>query len=118
MNTKFEKYVKLLGKRIKQARKDKGLTGEKLSEACFINATYLRQLEGGTRTPSLQVFILLCKELSVSPNYLLPELVAGTESEHIELLAELWEKASPDELRLISAMLHSALDTLETKSAP
>ena len=35
MNTKFEKYVKLLGKRIKQARKDKGLTGEKLSEACF-----------------------------------------------------------------------------------
>ena len=37
MNTKFEKYVKLLGKRIKQARKDKGLTGEKLSEACFIH---------------------------------------------------------------------------------
>ena len=118
MDTKFAKYTKPLGKRINQARKERGLTGEKLSEACFINATYLRQIEGGTRTPSLPVFISLCRELRVSPNYLLPELVAGTESEHIELLAELWEKASPDELRLITAMLHSALDALSANGEP
>ena len=34
---------KLLGKRINIARKERGWTSERLSEACNINATYLRQ---------------------------------------------------------------------------
>ena len=33
-----------LGKRIKEARKEHGLTGERLAEMCNINATYLRQI--------------------------------------------------------------------------
>lgn len=39
---------KLFGTRINKARKDRGLTAEKLAEACNINSTYLRQIEGGT----------------------------------------------------------------------
>lgn len=42
------------GKRINQVRKDRGLTAEKLSEACGINAVYLRQIEGGIKIPSKQ----------------------------------------------------------------
>ena len=42
-----------LGKRLNAVRKDKGLTSDKLSEMCNINATYLRQIEGGTKMPSL-----------------------------------------------------------------
>ena len=52
---------KLLGKRINTARKERGWTSERLSEACNINATYLRQIEAGTKVPSLQVFVLLCE---------------------------------------------------------
>lgn len=33
---------KLFGMRINKARKDRGLTAEKLAEACNINSTYLR----------------------------------------------------------------------------
>ena len=36
---------KLLGKRINTARKERSWTSERLSEACNINATYLRQIE-------------------------------------------------------------------------
>lgn len=36
---------KLLGKRINTARKERGWTSERLSEACNVNATYLRQIE-------------------------------------------------------------------------
>ena len=36
---------KLLGKRINTARKERGWTSERLSEACNINATYLQQIE-------------------------------------------------------------------------
>ena len=59
-----------LGSRIKAARKERGLTGEKLAECCNINATYLRQIEAGTKTPSLPMFVGLCRQLSVSPSYL------------------------------------------------
>ena len=46
-----------LGKRINAVRKDQGLTADRLSEMCNINATYLRQIEGGVKMPSLSVFI-------------------------------------------------------------
>ena len=42
-----------LGKRINEVRKDRGFTADKLSELCNINATYLRQIEGGVKMPSL-----------------------------------------------------------------
>lgn len=54
---------KLFGTRINKARKDRGLTAEKLAEACNINSTYLRQIEGGKKLPSLPVFATLCREL-------------------------------------------------------
>ena len=49
-----------LGKRINEVRKARGLTADKLSELCNINATYLRQIEGGAKMPSLPVFIDIC----------------------------------------------------------
>ena len=70
---------KLLGKRINTARKERGWTSERLSEACNINATYLRQIEAGTKVPSLQVFVLLCEALRVSPTYLLAEVLPSME---------------------------------------
>lgn len=70
---------KSLGRRLNTARKDRGITGEKLAEACNINATYLRQIEAGTKVPSLPVFVTICKELGVSPNYLLAEALPDSE---------------------------------------
>ena len=62
-----------LGKRINEVRKARGLTADKLSELCNINATYLRQIEGGAKMPSLPVFIDICNALHVSPDYLLQD---------------------------------------------
>lgn len=55
-----------LGKRINEVRKDRGFTADKLSELCNINATYLRQIEGGVKMPSLPVFIDICNALRIS----------------------------------------------------
>ena len=70
---------KLLGRQINRARKDRNLTSEKLSEACNINATYLRQIEFGAKMPSLSVFISICRELKVSPSYLLSDILPDLE---------------------------------------
>ena len=104
---------KLLGKKINMARKDKGLTSDKLSEACSINAAYLRQIESGAKMPSLPVFVSLCQELKVSPSYLLAEILPDPEIREMDVLFELWGQATPKQIKMISAMIRSALESLQ-----
>ena len=103
---------KLFGRKLNMARKDRGLTSEKLSEICGLNATYLRQIEGGTKIPSLPVFVLLCQKLKVSPSYLLSETFESSDMQEMEALFKLWQQATPTQLRSISAMVKSALNVL------
>ncbi len=104
---------KLLGRQINRARKDRGLTSEKLSEACNVNATYLRQIESGARTPSLPMFVSLCRELKVSPSYLLVDVLPDTEIRDMDMLLELWQTATPKQIKIITAMVKSALDNFK-----
>ena len=98
---------KLLGKRINIARKERGWTSERLSEACNINATYLRQIESGAKVPSLQVFVLLCEALKVSPTYLLAEVLPSMELQNMDVLLELWQTATPRQITMITSMIRS-----------
>ena len=78
-----------LGKYINIVRKDRGLTSDRLSELCNINATYLRQIESGVKIPSLPVFIDICNALKISPDYLLQDDLEENEVTKIkELEAE------------------------------
>ena len=104
---------KMLGKKINIARKDSGLTSEKLSEQCNINATYLRQIESGAKMPSLPVFVSICRELKVSPSYLLSDILTGSETEGIDSLAELCAKATPKQIKMVDSMIRSVLDNMD-----
>ena len=99
-----------LGKRINMVRKDKGFTAEKLSELCTINATYLRQIEGGAKMPSLPVFIAICNALKISPDYLLQDVLVENEISRIRELTELWENTSPSEQEIATAMIRAVLE--------
>ena len=98
-----------LGKRLNAVRKDKGLTSDKLSEMCNINATYLRQIEGGTKMPSLPVFISICNALKASPDYLLRDELEENEVTAIREIGELWEKVPPSRQALVLEMIRAAL---------
>ena len=99
---------KSLGRRINIVRKEKGLTSEAVSELCYINSTYLRQIEAGSKVPSLPVFVSICRALEVSPSYLLAGLVGqnGLQDE----LTRLLQDATPGQLRLIAGMARIVLD--------
>ena len=96
---------KLLGKRINTARKERGWTSERLAEACSINATYLRQIEAGTKIPSLPVFVSLCEALNVSPTYLLVEVLPQQGNQDMDALL-----ATPKQLNMMTSMIRSALE--------
>lgn len=100
---------KLLGRKINATRKELGITGEKLADLCGINATYLRQIESGTKIPSLPMFVTLCKELKVSPSYLLSEALPQDSYCEMEEIFELWQKGTPQQIRMINNMIKSAL---------
>ena len=104
---------KAFGSRLRQARKDRGLTSEKLSELCNINATYLRQIEGGTKIPSLPVFVILCQELKVHPDYLLMDSLPDIGLDLGRELAALQQTATPSQMKVIDAMLCGALRALQ-----
>jgi len=106
---------KQLGKKVNIARKDCGLTGEKLAEACRINPTYLRQIESGTKIPSLPVFVTICKELRVSPSYLLSEVLEDCDLIEMDMLIDLWQCATPRQIKLITAMIKSALAIVDSQ---
>lgn len=99
-----------LGKRINIARKARGLTADRLSEMCSINATYLRQIEGGTKMPSLPVFIDICKALNISPDYLLQDELAENEISTIREIEELWKTVSPEKQALVLTMIKAVLE--------
>ena len=100
-----------LGKRIKEVRVDRGLTGEKLSEMCSINATYLRQIEGGVKMPSLPVFVDICKALRISPDYLLQDVLTENEVSDIHVLTELWKSVAPSKQAVATTMLKALFES-------
>ncbi len=59
-----------LGGRIRAARKQHGLSQEKLGEICQISTAHVGHIERGTRIPSLETLYKISKELNVSMDYL------------------------------------------------
>lgn len=60
-----------LGQRIRQARKDKNITQEKLAEICGLSTAHIGHIERGSRIPSLDTLFRISSELEVSVDWLL-----------------------------------------------
>ena len=103
----------ILGRNIHRARRDKSLSSDKLSELCDITPSYLRQVEAGSKTPSLPLFVSLCEQLKVSPSLLMAGVVSDSLDQSFEELRMLCETATPTQLALISAIIKTALKYCE-----
>ena len=113
MNTKSVQIERLIWKRScwENGSTPRGRSADGRASICNINATYLRQIESGAKTPSLQVFVSLCDALHVSPTYLLADNLADATVTELDTLPELYRTATPAQLNLITAMVKSALET-------
>lgn len=98
---------KPLGLQIKLARKQCGMTAEKLAETCNMDTTYLRQIESGHKMPSLPMFIILCQALKVSADVLLADYLPKPEYEERDRLHELYRTLTPEQKGLIKSFSES-----------
>ena len=60
-----------MGKRIKIRRKELQMKQAKLAELLEVSDNHVSSIENGTEKPSLDLFIRLCDQLNVTPDYLL-----------------------------------------------
>jgi transcriptional regulator with XRE-family HTH domain len=100
---------KLVGSRIREIRKDKGLTQEEVGEVCGFHYSYLGRLERGEKNISLDSLRKISDALQVDvkqlfgpPEYF--ELLTEKEAGMQEILL-LLKKRSKKEIQMISVLL-------------
>ena len=69
------KYLALmLGKLLRTSRESAGLTQESLAFQAGVDRSYISQLERDLKSPTVQMFMRLCKAMQVSPSQLIAQL--------------------------------------------
>lgn len=82
-------------------------------ELCEVTPAYLRQVDAGSKTPSLPLFITLYEHLEISPALPLAGVVESTADGRAEELAQLCKTMAPHQLNLVTALLKAALENRE-----
>lgn len=77
-----------LGARVRAARRQQGLTQEKLADLAGISASFLGHIERGSRVASLETLVDLCNAMNVTPEYLLASSLHKFDSAMPEGLSE------------------------------
>ena len=96
---------KPLGKRIKAAREQAGLTQEELAEQLEMSATHISVIERGVKPPKLETFVRIANSLNVSADSLLQDLVDNAQlGAANELAATIMRTPAPERTRLLNAL--------------
>jgi transcriptional regulator with XRE-family HTH domain len=61
----------MIGKELRRAREEAGLTQEQLADHARVHRTYVSLLERNKKSPTLDVLFRLCKALGISPSKLI-----------------------------------------------
>lgn len=105
---------KAFGDRLRQARRDNRVTSEALANLCDVNPVFIRQIEAGTRLPSLSVFIKICSALSTEPNYFLLEEIGKETSDEEKVMKQL-SGLSGKKKKVVLQMVETLIHELNTE---
>lgn len=107
----MEKYN--MGDRIREARKQQGLTQEQLAERLDISVEFVSQIERGLKLPSMQVFIKLIETLNVSADYLLRDSVSTGKLFGDNAIGHKIERLNPKQRIALEALIDTYIQYLE-----
>lgn len=107
---------KQFGKRIKELRKNKKMTQEKLSELIFMDPQHYCKMENGNHFPSLKNIIKLAEILEVN----LQDLFSFENTEENKLLQKISyniTKLTTEELKFTNTTINSLLELRNKKES-
>lgn len=108
-------YVKM-GTRIRQLRKAKGWSQERLAKKCGISLNFMGHIERGTRKVSMDTFVTLCRELETDADALLWGVAQPFET----TVRGMWghqEQAGDDGYAMYIQIMKSVADIMKSKGA-
>ena len=73
----MQSAAELFGSRLRQIRKAKGLSQERLAEATALSTNYIGEMERGLKPPGLGVIVRLSRALEVTVHDLLVDFTEG-----------------------------------------
>ena len=103
---------KSLGKRIKEARRERGMTQERLGELCGLSAAHIGHIERGTRIPSLETVYSISCVLDVGVDRLLFDSLRGRGGTLEGILASLKGKDEA-KVRIFLAAVKALADKVD-----
>lgn len=100
----------IIGKRIKQVRKKKGLTQDQLSEKMGVSIAYLSKVETGKIHINLERLSQICNLLEVTEGEILNGVASHSERYLSSEFNELLRKCSPQKQKLIYKIVQVILE--------
>lgn len=89
------------GERLKEVRKEKSYTLEKLADLCNTSETVIRNYEKSRRIPSIKMLVKLCNSLDVTPYYFLQDELTNNPCSEMDRLINEIESLSPNKKSLL-----------------
>ena len=118
MNASKDMDKVAFGKRLNAIRREHQITSDRLSELCGINASFVRQIESASRLPSLPVFVRMCNELRVTPNFFLTDSLLWEEEDEIAAIDSKLRALSPRQLRTVVGTINTLIGELSEIEEP
>ncbi len=102
-----------MGRRIKAARENKGLTQEQLAEKLDLSVQHISVIERGVKAPRLETFIKLANELDVNSDYFLEDLLKVSSLISSNELYDAMDGISEEEKQRIMQVVKVLVDTVK-----
>ena len=102
-----------LGKRIREARIEKGLTQQALAEKANISMMYLGEIERGIKMPSINSFVKILEALDVSADYVLRDVLSSGKEFVSDEISEKLRNLTPRQRKTAVDILDAYIMNLE-----
>jgi len=99
-----------LGKRIKEWRRLRHITGDKFSEFVGISPTFLWDLECGNKKPSVETLVRISNVLECSLDDLLCDSLNHTSIPQLNNISLKLEKLSKEQLKIVELTIDSMIN--------
>ena len=101
-----------IGKRIQEERRKRGVTQQELAEKLGMTAKYISNIECGSKTPKLEIFVAIANALQVDANTLLVDSLAVSGEIRCSGLWERMSAFSPEKREKLLRMLSMLADDM------
>ena len=100
----------VIGSRIKEARREKNLTQEALSEKLDVSVAFLSRVERGSSHINLKRLNQICDILDVSEGYILNGADNSQKNYLTKEISELLKKCPPEKQKLVYEVIKSIVE--------